>query len=238
MWSKIDQKSWYSEHISVFEKPILDYYILSVEKQIQEGIDTWKDRLKSAGHFGDPDTEYYQEISAVDGLDDMTFSLESIFGEYFPQLQRQSALIVLYSFLERELLHLCELCRKSYNASLKAKDLCRDGSDIARYHIYLEKVIGLGITKDDPKWQEIDHGIRIVRNQIVHHEGRVPEDTNSKDYKKLESHAKSLEKCKLISIDGESIVINNGYLKYTLDTFNEFFKSFDSAISAKSGNGN
>ncbi len=226
----INHETWYKEHISVFEVPILESYIDSVEKQVQIGFDTWKDRLKSSGHFGDPDTEYYQEISAVDGLDDSTFHLPSIFDEYFPQLQRQSALIVLYSFLERELLHLCELCRKSNNAPLKAKDLCRDGSDIARCQMYLEKVIGLGVTRDDAKWQEIDHGIRIVRNQIVHHEGKVP-DTNSRDFNKLENHVKQQNNSVSIDKISSSIVLNNGYLKYTLDTFNEFFKTLDDALS-------
>lgn len=224
----INSQTWYPNHIG-FELLVLRAYVKAVEEQIKNSAN-WKEKAEVVETIEIPEEGIYHETSMVDGLDDTTYSFETIFDEYFPQLQRQSALIVLYSFLERELDHLCELCCKSTGATLRAKDLCKNGSEIARYHLYLEKVIGLNISRDDGKWQAIDHAIRIVRNQIVHKDGRVPEQ-DSKDCKKLETHVNQLKGRDLISIDGNSIVLSVGYLEYVLDAFDKFFETLHSSIS-------
>lgn len=223
----INPQTWYSKHVS-FELPVLKAYVQGVEKQIGDLAD-WKKNLEVVGFVGDPETEYYQDVSAVAGLNDLDYSLETIFDDYFPQLQRQSALIVTYSFLERELGHLCDLCHKSFNAPSQVKDQKTKGSVIAGYHSYLEKVIGLAISKNNKQWQIIDHGIRMVRNQIVHDDGRIP--VSQKDLKKIQEHIKQLSSQDLISIDGNSIVLKPGYLEYVLTTFYDFFKILDVAVT-------
>lgn len=226
----ITHQTWYSDHLSL-ELPVLRAYVSSVEEQIAD-LANWREKCEIVEIIEDANEGYFQEIAVAVGLDDMTYNLEAVFDEYFPQLQRQSALIVLYSFLERELGHLCVLCANSDKSMAAVADRDRDGSEIASFHKYLRDEAGLQIKADDGNWQEIDHGIRVVRNQIVHNGGRRPE-IGSKDATKLRDHIRKLNRVDLISTDGDSVVLGIEYLKYMLDAFDSFFSQIDAAIAAK-----
>ena len=64
------------------------------------------------------------------------------FSKYhFPNLQRQSALVTLFSFVEYELDGLCELFQKELGSRVELSDL--KGSGIDRAILYLERVAGL-----------------------------------------------------------------------------------------------
>lgn len=79
--------------------------------------------------------------------------MEIIFKEYFPSLQRRSALITLCGYFEHELDKLCKQYKleKSYNLSLS--DLSDKG--ISRSTNYLKKVVGLEIHKGSKEWESI-----------------------------------------------------------------------------------
>lgn len=225
----INSETWYPNHIG-FELPVLRAYVKAVEEQIKNSAN-WRKKAEVVETIEIPDEGIYHETSVVDGLDDTTYSFETVFDEYFPQLQRQSALIVLYSFLERETGHLTELCQKVFKAG-GGPTQSGQGSTIARYRRYLETEIGLAISEADPAWLAIDDGIRVVRNQIVHNNAKAP-DPGTDDSKKLEAYLAEHKTSDLIAMDRESIVLKPGYLNYVLSSFDAFFTTLNNAIKAK-----
>jgi hypothetical protein len=79
--------------------------------------------------------------------------LEGIFKEYFPTLQRRSAFLSLYGFLEHELDKLCMLYSKTENDKIDFRELKNSG--IERSIKYLEIVAMLPIYKGNNTWGSV-----------------------------------------------------------------------------------
>ena len=78
-------------------------------------------------------------------LDDDTWNLKSVFEEYFPSLQRRSALVTLFSFFEHELDALCKRIQLQENSRLALADMA--GKGIHRSTTYLSKVCDIAAGK-------------------------------------------------------------------------------------------
>ncbi len=231
-WGQITTKNWHRDHI-LFEIPILKAFILGVEANVAESIKSFERNVKTVATIEIPSEGISQPVRGLSGLNDTTYDLDGIFKEYFPQLQRQTALITLYSFLERELRSLCLAFQKELSSKIKLDDLNKSGSDLERYFLYLTKVATLNLEKSDKQWQTVDHGIRIVRNSLVHSNARMPEAT-TKDYGKLQNHFAASNKIgKSLEDDSGSIVLHPDYLTFVLACFIELFKYVDAKIQAQ-----
>lgn len=216
---------WYNEIELSIE--LLETFIDNVESQIELSIQDFIDRKETLILTEDPNSYNAQVIDIHNGLDSQTWDLKGVFEEYFPNLQRKSALISLYSFLEFELDKLCILFKNEGNYKIDINDL--NGSGIKRAILYLEKVVDLLINQNDRKIGEIK-SIQKIRNLIVHNNGYLM-DKNGKKYSK---ELKYIKYNKFLSGEQE-INLNKGFLTYVLNSFNDLFKHIDSLIQEKYG---
>lgn len=97
---------------------LLAIYTNDVEAQAEKSIVDFKANAErifedDSGHF----------VTLHKGLDSDTWSLEMVFEDYFPSLQRRSAVITLYSFFENELDKLCRRVKSHQKLKLDLSDL-------------------------------------------------------------------------------------------------------------------
>jgi hypothetical protein len=214
---------WYS-HECMFSIDVLEVFIKNVEEQIKVSIDNYKVKKEALnGKEYDYNEEWGVEIYAqINGLSFEIFDLDETFKEYFPNLQRKSSLITLFSYLEHTLDDLCLLFKASEKYSLDLKDI--NGKGIERSATYLKKVCGIKNSKGTNEWAIINE-IRIIRNLIVHNEGKftVIEGEPKK------SEIDIIKKTEFLDGDIE-IKIKEGYLIFVLNTFKAYFKLLDKEI--------
>lgn len=210
-------RSWYSDVL--FELDLLRSYTASVEKQIIDSLNAFHREKETHIYEIDPQQGYADIVTMHHGLDDSTYHLEAIFEEYFPNLQRRSALITLFSFLEYQLDELCRLFANDQKLSVSLNDLKDKGID--RSYRYLKKVVGLPVDNSTSTWQNIKL-IQGLRNEIVHNDGKL----------KSNEAIKYARDSDLLSGDDE-VKIKEGYLAYVIKAFDEYFKEVNKHIPGK-----
>lgn len=217
---------WYQYEMSGSVE-LLNAYVMDIERQVAKGIADYKANAKRIvvdEHLGD---EVVRIVEVHNGLDDQTWHLPEIFEVYFPNLQRRSALITLYSFFEHELDKLCERFRKHENLKVKVTDMA--GTGVKRSVTYLEKVVGIEGIQQSHIWSGIQD-IRKIRNLFVHSDGRLLDDAGTR---KIAEDA-IIAKTPLIEGPDE-VLIKEGYLRSVLETFEQYFKLIEKSIKTKYG---
>jgi hypothetical protein len=172
---------WY-ENVC-FELRILYAYLESVERLIVASIEIYEREKKIEVIYEDYEEGIEEVMTIHHGIYDLDYDLNKIFKEEFPNLQRRSALITLFSFFEDKLNELCGRFREELEVTVSFNDI--KGKGMVRSILYLEKVAGLPISTEDKKkkpktWPKIEN-IQSVRNTIVHNEGRM-EKSNVANY--------------------------------------------------------
>lgn len=213
--------NWYNNEISLtFE--LLSTFVENIEQQIT--IEVKKYKVEKETHCFEYD-EYPNISSSFDihkGLNSTTWHLDTLFNEYFPTLQRSSALISLIGTFEHELNSLCNIFRNVKNLSFELKDIT--GKGFERSIRFLEIAALPPIKKDNLFWQEIV-SIQKIRSLFVHNNGLL---FNIDGKLRVDENA-IVSKNTYLTGDN-SIIIKAGYLKYVLDSFNDFFKYIDGLI--------
>ena len=223
---RVNAKTWHSVHIS-FEMPILHSYVDGIERQIQESKNEYASRAQVVEEIEIPEENLYQVVTMIDGLDDATYSFEAIFDDYFPQLQRRTALITLYSFFEFEFLALCQM----YDAAFDPRRYnAAKGSYLAKCFHLLTTTGGLNISLAEASWLEIDDGVRVVRNCVVHNDSKLP-DQGTDDRTKVDKHLRDYPY--LVKLERKTIVLEKGYIEHVLGVFDQLCKMVDMAINPK-----
>jgi len=161
------------------------------------------------------------------GLDRESWDLENIFGEYFPSLQRRSAFLTVWSYLEHQLDRLCLLYQSERKSGLSFTDLSGQGID--RSIAYLEKVAGLQGLKASGEWSVLK-ALQRIRNAIVHSDGKL-RDHQGNLKKELVADMKKLG----FLTGNEEIVIAEGFLSQVIQTCNSYFRLIEKAIYAEQG---
>jgi hypothetical protein len=213
--------NWYRNNVTV-SLELLDVFIRNVESQIELSIQEFKIKKETLSLDEEPEFNYSRIIDIHLGLDSETFDLENIFTEYFPSIQRRSAFLSLYGFLEHELDNLCALFKKTENLKVDLRESNHWG--IERSIKYLEIVAGLTIDTGNDKWGKVK-SINKIRNLLIHNDGKL--DDIDGNPKKKERNI--LKQNKYLSGDYE-IIFSKGYLSFVLKTFNDFFKYLDELI--------
>lgn len=209
-------RSWYDN--VQFESDLLRSYAASIEKQILDSVD--KFHREKEVHVFEIDSEYGSDVVTThQGLDDSTYHLETIFEDYFPNLQRRSALITLFSFLEYQLDKLCRLFATDQEFSISLSDLKDTGID--RSYRYLTKVVGLEIDNGTSTWRELKL-IQGLRNAIVHDDGKLKKP-ETKKYVGASPHL----------FGDDEVKIKEGYSEHVLEAFDIYFKEIDTQIPKK-----
>src|ERR1039457_2740122 len=118
--------NWYRYDVS-FSVELITSFVQGIERQAAESILNYRNTKRSEDEHR--------------GLDEGSWDLKEIFEEYFPSLQRRSALLTVWGFLEHELDKLCLLHQSERCFKLTFRNL--GGQGIDRSTDYLEKVAGL-----------------------------------------------------------------------------------------------
>ncbi len=225
---RVNAKTWYSAHIS-FEMPILQTYVDGIERQIQDSKKDYASRAKVVKEIEVPEENLYEVVTMIDGLDDTTYSYEAIFDDYFPQLQRRSSLITLYSFFEFEFKSLC----KMYDVAFEPKGVRGApprSSELAKCFHFLTTTGGLNISLTEPTWLEIDNCVRIVRNRFIHNDAKIP-DLGDIHRQNFDQHL--IDYPDLVQTKGETINVEKGYIEHVLGVYDELCKIVDAAINPR-----
>lgn len=190
-----------------FEVDVLSSYVNRVEKDVREGIESYKKNINVVHEEERKEDAfyYYEVVEECEGLDNQTLNFESVFEEHFPRLQRSSALIILWSFFEQSLIRLCKDLQIEY--SLPAFK----GRYFAEVITYLTKFFGIMLDEKSKDYTEILN-IKLLRNRFVHEDGFNNELTI--DYVKANQY-----------LSGDiKINIDSGFLQYVVDCYKTFFE--------------
>jgi hypothetical protein len=203
--------NWYRYDVS-FSVELITSFVQGVERQAAESVLNFRTKRSGDGH---------------QGLDESTFHLEDIFEAYFPSLQRRSALLTVWSFLEHELDKLCVLYQSEKGFRLVFSDL--SGKGIDRSTGYLEKVAGLEGLKASQEWDYLKT-VQRIRNVLAHEDGKL------RDYQGKPKNGIIMDMKRLGFMSGDDddeVVLGAGFLSKVVDACNNYFKLIAAAVDAK-----
>ncbi|OGU10488.1 MAG: hypothetical protein A2X61_08650 [Ignavibacteria bacterium GWB2_35_12] len=213
--------NWYQYNVK-FSIELLEVFINNIENQIKTSIHEYNDKKETLFLDEQPEINYARIVDVHQGLDSETWDLNGIFKEYFPTLQRRSAFLSLFGFLEHELDNLCMLYKKTNNYKIDPRDLKDLG--IERSIKYLDIVVSLPFDKSNNKWVNVK-SIQKIRNLIVHNEGKLID---------IEGNLRNNEQQIVLQnefLSGDNVIImEEGYLNFVLKTFDLLFKYIDELI--------
>lgn len=182
-------------------------------KDFRKRVDEQAEKLSS-----EEKTEFYEWYS------DDYWKLTDV----FPNIQRNSMLIMAFSFFENKLKSICKKLKPYADCNIWLNDLY--GDDIDRVKIYLKEIIKINFPNDDKNWEEISN-IRYIRNLVVHNGGKL-EKERCKEYKKLKNYIGKNRK--LLKLDKhEKIVYKKEFIPHILSTLRNFFSTLLSEIKKK-----
>jgi hypothetical protein len=144
--------------------------------------------------------------------------------EAFPRLLRTGFLVSCYSFLEDELMSLCDYLKKRHRFSVARKDLRDKG--VVSCQNYLKKVAQISFPDQSNSWKEILF-FNDIRNVIVHSNGVVEKD----------SVKASIERSQYVTVDRLNFVqLSLTFSEYVVVIIREFFDELFKAFGEGSGN--
>jgi hypothetical protein len=216
-------------HTTVFNPAVelIDHFVNQVEPQIADAIQKYKTgRTHTNVRETDEDgREFGQEVESFGNLDSMTWDMEPLFETHFPNLQRRSALITVYGSFEFELMRWCALFQEEKHLSIGVSDLSERG--IKQAANYLEKVAQLKTLRGSHMWRTIDY-IRIVRNMIVHRNGRLIDAQGKRPTKET----KAIDQLKYIKTSDFEVLLEPEFVPEVVKSFKSYFKLIDDSIRA------
>lgn len=222
---EIQALQWYPLGIAP-EVELLGRYVADIEAQVERGIADYRNGIEHyerPNPFDPDDAELVPHYGDVDGH---MWDLNSVFAEYFPNLQRGSAAVTLFAFFENEMNRLCHLLQKVDGAKVTLKDL--QGEGIERATNYLSLIVGIDAHKDKAEWNEIV-GIRTFRHTWVHAAGRLPKPPHD-DKSPICRYVKA--SAFLEPVD-RNIRIKPGFLVHVLTTFDRYLERINDSLQAK-----
>lgn len=212
--------NWYEYDVS-FSICLLGIFVDGVEEQAAKSVADFKTDRQAEVLNHNGGTELFHVHR---GLDSTTWALEEIFEKYFPGLQRRSALLTLWSYLEHELDELCLLYESEKGFKLTYLDL--SGKGIDRSTSYLEKVAGLGGLKASRQWKEIKE-VQKLRNAIAHRDGKLGADQGT-----LRAEIIKTTMGLHFMIEEDEIVLEEGFLGSVVVRFKSYFDLIAASIKA------
>jgi len=224
LWWRHNVSNWYRTDISESAE-LIESFVKGVETQAAESIARYEQKAERlvVKYETDDKEEYEALVRTHQGLSDESWDLETIFREYFPSLQRRSALLTVWGYFEHELDKLCLLYRSEKNYKIALTDL--NGQGIDRSTSYLEKVAGIDAHKNSQEWNCIKN-IQKIRNAVAHRDARL-----------LKSDDKALREIirqeKALSLSAhDEIVLKAGFLAQVTSTYKDYFALIDGSIQA------
>ena len=148
-------------------------------------------------------------------------------SEAFPNIQRRSELMSVYSLLEDSLNKICEAFERFIKNPIKINDLS-SRNILIQYKSYLEKVVIINFPDgDNSSWEEIIN-IQEIRNSFIHKDGTVK--LGNGDLRKyvlnsnflcfIESNIWDAQKKTFVKI--EKMIIKDGFTVHCISVFVRF----------------
>lgn len=215
---------WYAFDAK-YSLELLQHYCGRIELQIASGILHFDDN-KERHPITDGQLDTGQDIDIYEGLESMTWDLKDIHYVHFPNLQRKSAFLTMYTFLECELEKLARKFKRELSLAGDLEDI--EGKGIYRSLMYLRLIANLPIEKGDKQWSKISQ-LNKLRNLIVHNDGRLEDHQGNR-----KPEAKVIKQM-IPHVDEKQgeLILNVSFLPYALGKFSELFKHLDKCIQAK-----
>ncbi len=158
--------------------------------------------------------------------------------DIFPDLQRKSGLISLYTILERNLIQICRMQEKMSDNPVKMDDLNIEGY-IERARTYLTKVIQINLPQKSETWLRIKM-IQELRNKCAHSNGAVPTGNGPLiKYIKKSEFLDIYRPGELFQAENKNhnepyqVQIKSGYLEGCIAVFREFFEDLFKKLKEK-----
>jgi hypothetical protein len=169
------------------------------------------ERLKGGLRTLDDEYDYWE------GMQDLRDEVKQV--DEFASILRQSLFTSLYGYWESQLFVLCHSL-ESYDP-FNMPSLCQKSSFTLKN---ARKFLGrIGFPLDGEVWQEIGN-YRILRNCILHHEGKPEGARNEKELKDYICNAP------LISVKEGPVVLNQGFCEEVHQTISKFFTELLSVL--------
>jgi len=213
---------------------LIDNFVQGVEKQVADSIAMYRTSRDNGTLTvydvggDDPDGDSIETCRTMDvhqGLDSETWDLDELFERYFPNLQRRSALLTLWGFVEHELDKLCLLYQREKAFSLTFSDL--SGTGIDRSTNYLEKVAELKGLKASQEYDQLD-ALREIRNAVTHNDGRL----KGRDGKPKAKVLAAMKKVGYVTGDNE-LIFQHGFLSRALNICFNYFTVIGTATKKR-----
>ncbi|XDF76658.1 hypothetical protein AAFX60_007610 [Aliivibrio fischeri] len=194
----------------------------------EEAIDTSITAYKKAGPSVEkieicPVEGIYQYINHYQGLyehiDDVI--LDDVAENYFPSLQRRSALLTLIATYEHELEKFCSFYSQEHKTPVKLNDL--KGSGLERVHLFMTTLIGLENSQSFPMIKKL---IKL-RNSCAHNDAKITTNDGQpiKEIKYLIDDG-SIK----VRQDGQYVRIDKGFLSDVLEELNSYISEIQKVI--------
>ncbi len=143
-------------------------------------------------------------------------------SKVYPNIQRKSELISIYTILENTINRICLVYQSSIENPVKMKDLKANGI-IDQGKRYLEKVVLLNFPTNHESWKEITK-IQQIRNSFVHAADHVK--SGNSDLIKYINQSQHLE------LRNNKIEIISGFSEHCLNIFEDFFNELFTRMEA------
>ncbi len=202
-------------HCHLAKNELIEF--LTFNEQTEE---SWKTRDHSLQKELNEILEKYPERTHRDIIESYAWDLHLNQSKY-PDLHRESLLITLFNFLEHQLNSLCKILYESIDSDLKLNEVY--GHGVERALLFLTKVAKINLSSFGYELPEIK-GVNLVRNNIVHSGGRLPEDSNSKVNKFISSTSS------LSGVESGHIVIHPEFIAHFIKVLIDFFIKLDIEI--------
>jgi len=200
-------------------------FIQNTEDSIRVSIATYKkngpevEQIEICAEEG-----IYQYVEYYQGLDSQDVFLDDIFENYFPSVQRRSALLTLVATYEHELERFCDIYTEQHNSPVKLNEL--KGQGLERVNLFVKKIIGSDNSTAFPTIKKIVK----LRNSCAHNDAKIQEK-DGQPIKMIEEliNNNSID----VSQDGKQVHIDEGFLVFVLDQFDAYTNEIQETIKNK-----
>ena len=217
--------NWYKYDVS-FSIELIESFIKGIERQAEDSIHRYEQQKETVVLDEAAEENYARVIEVHQGLDDESWNLRGIFCEYFPNLQRRSALLTICGYFEHELDKLCMQYQSEKSFKVALTDIIGKGID--RSTTYLEKVVGIDVHKTSEEWNHIKM-IQKIRNVIVHQDGKL-HNPQGKSIKAVIDYIRQVE---YLEDKDDEVAVKKGFLKHVVDNYKQYFKLLNQSISSE-----
>ncbi|EPW6426783.1 TPA: hypothetical protein NJ550_004653 [Vibrio parahaemolyticus] len=199
----------------------------STESQIATQIQNYRDNKKHVvvELEGMPEADYM--VTEFSGLTSDTWDLESVFTEYYPNLNRRSAVLTIVGVFEHEFDKLCQKCCDELKLDTRLEEV--GGKGLERAIKYLSKTVKVEMHKSTQTWQTMFKIVKL-RNALIHQDGKVVDHAGNQIAAIIE-HCKAVD---TLTIDeNDQLVLHEGYLHFVLDTYKSYIELVNSSLLAR-----